>query len=184
MQKSNTYVMDKVASHLPVLDLIKRLSCVRRILELGSGVYSTNKLLEYPALERLTSYEDHKAWYDEFGLRDDKWVCILEGDLPGLVGRIDLDEFDLIFVDCSDTAPRRAQVLEALFSRRPDAIVVLHDYEDSKRVCPMALAYFDNVMVYDTLWPGTAILWNQIEGSTEIQNVYFDEEGQGRCRTT
>jgi hypothetical protein len=169
------YILDRVGSHIPVLDLIKRLSRVRRILELGSGVYSTPKLLEFPEIELLISYEDSKPWFDKVAkIKHDKFKLILEGNLSGLAKWIDLEEFDLIFIDCCEFKEQRIEVVREISKRRPDAIVVIHDFDDEQVKWPDSIVEFDNVIVYDKLWPTTGILWNQTDESSQIQGVRFE----------
>jgi predicted O-methyltransferase YrrM len=174
-----SYVTDHVGSHIPVLDLIKRLSSVRKVLEFGSGIYSTNKLLELPCLESLISYEDSKPWFDKMArVKDDRFKLVFEVDLLSVARSIQLDEFDLIFIDCCDATcdskPERASVIEAIARRKPQAVVIVHDFDDELEMFPWAIENFDNTLAYHKFWPTTGILWNQIEGSAKVQNVRFE----------
>jgi hypothetical protein len=169
------YVQDSVATHLPVLDLVKRLVGVRKVLELGSGIYSTNKLLEFPGLESLLACEDSAEWFKKLlPVKDERLTYRLEADLAGLVWRLPLDEYDLIFIDSGATILARVPVMEAVAARHPRAIVLVHDFEELERECPAAMAQFDNRVVYLRQWPATGILWNQTEESGSVQNVAFD----------
>jgi hypothetical protein len=173
------YVLDNVGSHIPVLDLVKRLSNIKGILEFGSGIYSTNKLLEFPCLEQLTSYEDSKPWFGKIAIiRDEKFNLVFAEDLLSIARTVSLDKFDLIFIDCCDSTkdskPERAAVIKAIAERKPKAIVVIHDFNDELERFPKAIENFDNVIVYDNLWPATGILWNQTKGSATIRNIRFE----------
>ena len=169
------YVTDNVGTHIPVLDLMIRLSSIRHILEFGSGVYSTNKLLEFPNLEMLTSYEDSQPWLDKIAkVKNNKLTLIFEKDLLSIARSINLDEFDLIFIDCCNTPEKRAPIVVEIGRRRPKAIVVIHDvYDDIDRV-PGTLNGFDNLAIYAKIGPATGILWNQIAGSAKIRGVHFE----------
>jgi len=167
--------MDAVSTHIPVLDFVKRLSSVKRILEFGCGVYSTSKLLEFPDLELLTSYEDNEIWFDKMAnVNNDKLRLIFESNLLHIARTIPLDEFDLIFIDSCDSQKKRADIIEQVSKRRPRAVVIIHDLDDELERFPEAIVGFDNMAVYRRQWPATGIMWNQIEGSAEIQNVRFD----------
>jgi len=171
----DTHVIDAVSTHIPVLDLIKRLSNIRRILEFGCGVYSTNKLLEFPRLELLTSYEDSQGWFDKISkVSNKKLKLIFESDLLRVAREICLDEFDLIFIDSCDSQKKRADIIDQVSRRKPKAIVIIHDFDDELERFPESIKEFDNMAVYRRQWPATGIMWNQIEGSAEIQGVRFD----------
>lgn len=149
--------MIKTATHLPVLELMKRTN-IRRVLELGSGEYSTKKFLEFPDLEKLFSYEDDTEWFLLMNnLKDRRFITFLEKDLVKVVGEIDLNFFDLIFVDCCQYPEERVAVIKKLAEQRPKAIVIIHDFENKLY---QAEAKFDHKIVYDELVPNTAILWN------------------------
>jgi len=150
--------MIKIATHLPVLELMKRTN-IKRILELGSGEYSTKKFLEFPDLERLDSYEDDEIWFDTIRkLKDVRLDMNLEKDLVKVVGELDLDFYDLIFVDCSKSPEERVAVIKEIVKQHPKAIVVIHDFENK---IYQAEAKFDHKIIYDELVPNTAILWNE-----------------------
>ena len=169
------YIADNVGTHIPVLDLAIRLSHVRHILEFGSGVYSTNKLLEFPDLEMLTSYEDVKDWYNKIAkVKNSKLRLIFERDLLDIARSIDLDEFDLIFIDCCDFAEKRATIIKAISERKPRAVVVIHDFDFELENAPESISGFDNKVIYNQLFPATGVLWNQIEGSAKIRGVRFE----------
>jgi len=167
--------MDNVGTHIPVLDLMIRLSNIKRILEFGTGVYSTNKLLEFPNLEMLTSYEDVPDWFAKIAkVKNSKLNLIFEKDLLSIARSINLDEFDLIFIDCCSLPEARAPIIKAISERKPRAIVVIHDvYDDIDRI-PGVLNDFDNLAIYAKIGPATGILWNQISGSAKIRNVRFE----------
>lgn len=169
------YVRDNVGTHIPVLDLMIRLSNVKHILEFGSGVYSTNKLLEFPSLEMLTSYEDIPDWFAKIAkVKNNKFNLVFEKDLLGIARTINLDEFDLIFIDCCDLPEKRAPIIKAISERKPRAIIVIHDvYDDIDRI-PGVLNNFDNLAIYAKFGPATGILWNQTDGSAKIRGVRFE----------
>ena len=79
-------MIERIATHLPVLELMKRVSNIRKILELGSGEYSTRKFLEFPNLETLYSYEDNEEWFNIMKrVKDKKLIMMLEKDLSQII---------------------------------------------------------------------------------------------------
>lgn len=169
------YVRDNVGTHIPILDLMIRLSNVKHILEFGSGVYSTNKLLEFPNLEMLTSYEDVPDWFAKIAkVKNSKFNLVFEKDLLGIARSIPLDEFDLIFIDCCDLPEKRAPIVKVISERRPKAIIVIHDIYDDINRCPGTIEGFDNLMIYAKFGPATGILWNQTDESAKIRRVRFE----------
>jgi len=152
--------MIKIATHLPVLEFIKRVSNIKRILELGSGEYSTKKFLEFPNLEILDSYEDDEIWFNAMKkIRDKRLSLYLKKDMVKVVEDLGLDFYDLIFIDCCKFPEKRAAVIKEIAEQHPKkAIVIIHDFENKLY---QAEAKFEHKIVYDEILPHTAILWNE-----------------------
>jgi hypothetical protein len=150
-----------LASHLPVLRLIGRTIPVRRVVEYGSGGFSTVEFLNrgtFPHLEILISYEDDGVWYDR--LREDPRVANdprwdLRRVATGRFCMLPLPEgCDLAFVD-SSTADSRVALVPLLKNHVP--VLVLHDYDGPWAYRAVA-AEWKHCLVYDRATPQTAVL--------------------------
>jgi hypothetical protein len=118
--------MDGYSTHLPVLArLIGRMEAPR-LLEFGSGYYST-PLIQSHAGE---SIENDPVWLAEI---QKYYPRVFNGEPRG-------EYYDLIFVDCSPEASRRERVKENI--HRCD-LFVLHD----------ALPAWEEAFQYETLKP-------------------------------
>jgi predicted O-methyltransferase YrrM len=127
---------DACATHVPVLTAIPRLRPVRRVLELGSGLFSTALFLNrtcFPDLQAIESYENHPHWATTVrdGLGSDPRLRLhLVEEVATAVAGLNLEDFDLILVDDSATGPERTRTIETVARRAPArAVVVIHDFE-------------------------------------------------------
>lgn len=123
------------ATHMPVLIALAGVVRPRRVLELGSGPFSTSLFLDkdvFPDLETLVSYEDDAEWapvvMDAVGT-DARLDFRMVDEVRGAVPVDDLDSFDLIFIDDSRTAGERSQTIRTVAAARPRGVMVIHDYE-------------------------------------------------------
>ncbi len=122
-------------THIPVLLALGEHCQVRRVLELGCGIYSTLALLDkecFPEIERLDSIENHADWGEKVrqsaGGDERLNLQVIAGAMADGVKSLDLESYDLIFVDDSLTTGGRSRTIHSLtFVRRP--IVVIHDYD-------------------------------------------------------
>ncbi|MGN6413380.1 hypothetical protein [Flexivirga sp.] len=155
---------DPFATHLPILTAVGVSQRVTSVLELGSGVLSTPAWLDrrlFPHLERLVSYEDDPVWLKE--------VETAVGSDPRcelrLVDRVresvpsDLSEFDVVFIDDSQTVPERSETIAAVAATRPNSIVVNHDFEQ-RNYGKTVRGQYDHVRRVDTFTPQTGVCWN------------------------
>lgn len=125
---------DPYATHVPVLIGIAKTTEIKRVLELGSGPYSTSLFLDrsvFPHLEQLVSHEDDVEWksvvLEEVGADprlDFRMVPAVNASVPD-----DLSGFDLIFVDDSREIPERARTIASVLAKRPSGLVVIHDFQ-------------------------------------------------------
>ena len=84
-------------------------------------------------------------------------VLLTPEPIEPLLDTLDLDQFDLIFVDNSDSGERRCDTLRYVASRCGQSIVVAHDY-DIPSYCEAATG-FSHGIIDDRQKPYTALLW-------------------------
>jgi hypothetical protein len=132
-------------------------------LELGSGPFSTGLFLNqrvFPSLERLESYEDDPSWaaivLDQVG-NDSRLDLRQVADVTDAVP-LRIEEFDLVFIDDSQTSPERAETISRVAAIRPQSLVVIHDFET--RAYRREARKFDNCLVSDTFTPQVGLVWN------------------------
>jgi hypothetical protein len=139
---------------------------VRRILELGSGTYSTLTFLDrkyFPDVEKVDSFENDAAWAEKVkaAAGDDPRLNLrtISGSICDMVDTVDASTYDLILVDDSVTADERAASLRRVAAQRPSpTMVVVHDFE-----CPeyrLAAKGFLNQVRVTSLNPNIGLLWN------------------------
>jgi len=104
------------ATHLPVLIGVASVHRPQRVVEFGSGDFSTLTFLDkavFPSLLRVESYENNPAWMHQMQakLADNPRVAyrFFEGRMRDAVSSADLPAADLIFVDDSPNGNGRIQ---------------------------------------------------------------------------
>lgn len=151
------------ATHLPVLMSLARVTPVRRVLELGSGPFSTSLFLDrraFPDLEDLTSYEDDAEWTKSVlsAVGDDDRLDYRVVDAVSKSVPPELGSFDLIFIDDSRTRAERSETIESVAGKGPRGLVVVHDFEH--RQYRSRTRSFDNRLVFSSLTPQVGVCWN------------------------
>lgn len=146
---------DAWASHIPLL-LMNR--DVNSVLELGMGKYSTSLFLDknlFPDLHNLVSVESNSDWAASSS--DDRHHILLYPEpIEHLLDTLVFDDFDLIFVDNSDSADRRIATLKYVSSRRPSTSkVFVHDWERYHD----AVTGYEYAIVDDRQLPHSALVW-------------------------
>jgi hypothetical protein len=153
------------ATHVPVLVGLGDAIIVRRVLELGSGEYSTGVFLDrsiFPEVETVDSVETDPAWYsrvtERFGRDGRLSLCLVAGDVAQHVSSYDLTRYDLIMVDDSDTLDaRRASIQAVAEAVEPGPLVLVHDAEiEEYRRAAKALT---RTIRFTTLTPQTLVGW-------------------------
>lgn len=187
---------ESYATHQPILIGLARLTPIRRVLELGSGPFSSAMFLNrdaFPDLEALVSYEDVPEWRDKVldavGEDDRLDLRLVEAvhdaaSQAALGARTmdHVDDFDLVFIDNSGRLRFRKRTMKAVGDMKPQrAVVVIHDFE-WKLYRRAITERFDNVALFDTFTPQTGVAWN---GSVLNQAVVDALRAQvERLRTT
>ena len=153
------------ASHLPILIGLARIIKIRRVLELGSGLYSSVVFmnnLAFPALAELHSVENDANWAKVVSNKifDSRFkYTILDGSIRSFLEQVNMDGYDLVFVDDSSKVTDRAQTIEVASKMLAnDSLMVIHDYEikqyrDSSKS-------IRNKYSFNLIYPNTGVLWN------------------------
>jgi len=125
------------ATHVPILIGLARMREIRNVLEFGCGRYSTLTFLNraaFPHLERLHSVENDLAWgetINEIAKHDERWsLRLVSGEIAPSVAELDLESFDLIFIDDSKTSSERVATIGAVAQKQPQRpLIAIHDFE-------------------------------------------------------
>jgi predicted O-methyltransferase YrrM len=149
------------ATHLPVLAALARITTIRRVLELGSGPFSTSMFLNrdvFPDLDILTSYEDDPNWehvvLDAVG-SDTRLEFRMVPEVRLAVPPT--DGYDLVFIDDSRLPSERSTTIRAVKAMRPRGIVAIHDFE--QRHYRTAARGFSHRFIFNTLTPQVGVCW-------------------------
>lgn len=157
------------ATHVPVLVGLAGLRTVERVLELGCGNYSTRTFLNrsvFPDLKELVSLENSPLWARTMRLNvaaDPRCNIVFTSDAAAdAVSSMDLDDFDLIFVDDSTTSEQRSATIRTLSALRPqNPWLLIHDYEISEY--RRAAAAFSHKFAFNAYQPETGLVFNSID---------------------
>lgn len=151
------------ATHLPILIGLGRVLKIERVLELGTGRYSTPTFLDrsiFPSLVKLTSVENSPDWGPTI-LDERLDVNLVIGKMASFVGGMGLESYDLIFVDDSETMEDRTATIRAISDRRPRRpIVVIHDFEIEAY---QQAAKFLHRFIFTAFTPQTGVVWNGVQ---------------------
>jgi hypothetical protein len=155
--------VDIYSTHLLVLKALGTLPTVRRVLELGAGLYSTPAFLDpavYPHLQRMVSSEPNDEWRKRVheAIGDHPTWTLTDTDPLLLAGFDGAGLYDLIFIDSGDVEADRIPVIRAVAAQKPAAIVVMHDFE--RHAYQQAAQGYDTIYVDNRLLPNTAVAWN------------------------
>jgi predicted O-methyltransferase YrrM len=118
---------ERYASHLIALKALLATLKPRRILEFGSGLYSTSFFLRSRRLESLVSVEDDPEWAEQVRANGDKRLVVQ----PRFDGS--LMDFDLVFIDSGRTVEERTKTIRWVL-RQEHPVVAIHDAETYARV--------------------------------------------------
>lgn len=159
------------ATHVPVLIGLAGIRRVERVLELGCGNYSTRTFLNrsvFPDLKELLSLENDPLWARTMRLNvaaDRRCsIAFTSGAVADAVASMDLDYFDLIFVDDSTTSEQRSATIRTLFALHPqNAWLLIHDYEMPEY--QRAAAAFTHKFIFNAYNPETGLVFNSENGS-------------------
>jgi len=154
------------ATHLPVLVGVAAACLPERVVEFGSGNFSTLAFLDetvFPSLRSIESYENDSHWVRqmEAKIAGNPRVNLryFEGRMRGAVSGAGLATADLIFVDDSLTGWERAHTIREVArncGERP--VTVVHDYElPGIRI---ACRRFEHRVAFTPFTPQSCAVWN------------------------
>ncbi len=157
------------ATHLPVLVGLAGLFEIRTALEIGCGQYSTPTLLNrnaFPDLLTLHSFENDLAWSRKVIQMTgcDSRLKLEFGNQPMAmaVTNMPAENYDLVFVDDSQTYEERADTIRKVADRFSAAkLVLIHDSEVP--LYQSAASTFRNRFTFTALNPNTDLLWNDTQ---------------------
>lgn len=158
--------MDLCATHLPVLHLLGSKCSIRRVLELGCGLYSTLTFLDrtmFREVTRVVSIEHDLSWMKSISEKagDDRLELryVKNDELISHLSAVTMKDFDLIFIDNATETAKRVDTIRHIASIPVGStIIVIHDYEVSEY--QEASRGFQYRLVFSDLSPATAIFWN------------------------
>ena len=134
---STPRALNAFATHVPILIGLGRSRKIQRALEFGCGKYSTLTFLNrsvFPHLEQLHSIENDDSWatmIQEAAKHDSRWsLQLVKGEIADSVTDLDLEGFDLIMIDDSQTSTQRAATIRTVARKQPQRpLIVIHDFE-------------------------------------------------------
>ena len=154
------------ATHIPVLVGVAAAFLPKRLVEFGSGDFSTLAFLDetaFPSLVQLSSYENNLSWvrHMETKLAGNPRVDLrfFEGRMRDAVSTANLAAADLIFVDDSPSGWERGHTLAAVAqSCRKRQLTIVHDYDlPGIRV---ACRKFEHRFPFTQFTPQSCAVWN------------------------
>lgn len=166
-------------SHVPLLKKIAELVKINKVLELGSGGYSTKLFLDkeaFPDLTKLISYEDSEEWFDMLGreIVDKRFdYLFIDGGIHNHHDMINSSGFDLIFIDNGVNKKQRIATIQEISKRKPKSIVVIHDCDYKEYV---EAADFDNKFIYKAN-ADVGVFWNGNHKIKSIKKVKWNLTG-------
>jgi predicted O-methyltransferase YrrM len=173
------------ATHVPILVGIASAFRIVKILEFGSGLYSTLTFLNrfaYPDVREIDSIETDPQWMSKISnaaSEDSRLrMHLVEEPIERVLENFVHHDYDLVFVDSSTDAKRRASLLGALARTKSlNALIALHDFEVG--LYRAAAQPFANRVECAAYNPSTGVLWqsdpgraNTIRGISRIVRRY------------
>jgi hypothetical protein len=139
---------------------------IAKILEFGAGFYSTLTFLNrsaFPDVTSVSTIESNSDWISKVyaAAKDDPRLRMRHVPEPieSILSELDLAEYDLVLVDSSTEAARRAALILELADRSTGTgLVVIHDFEID--LYKRAAEGFLNRVEYSALNPCTGVLWH------------------------
>jgi len=154
------------ATHLPILVGIAKAFNIEKVLELGCGDFSSRTFLNtdvFSSVSMLKSLETDQLWLQKVStdLKADSRFNpeFVATPMAQGVEPLDLERFDLVFVDDSTSAEERAQTIRIMSHKNPASpFIVIHDFEVS--TYRDAAKDFQYRYIFRSLTPQTGIVWN------------------------
>ena len=164
------------ASHLPVLLAVGTILPIRRVLEFGSGSFSTLAFLDrgiFPDVEQVVSFETDGEWKDRVveQANGDKRLDIrlIGSEVHQTAATCDFAGYDLVFVDNGPTGDERVATIKEVANRCHDSnLVMVHDFENLPY--QQAASLFPHRFCFDSHCPHTGVLWKGERVDREIRS--------------
>ena len=154
------------ATHLPVLVAVASVCLPQRLIEFGSGNFSTPAFLDqavFPSVRCIESYENDANWMQQVEMRlaGNPRVSLrfFEGRMRDAVSSTNLAAADLIFIDDSVSGRERAHTVREVArtcGERP--ITIVHDYE--LPAIRFACREFEHRFAFPQFTPQCCAAWN------------------------
>ena len=153
------------ATHMPILVGLGLLCRPRKVIEFGSGEFSTALFLDrsvFPTVEEVVSFENDAVWFSQISSRlvGDARLHMqsISGEMASVISTSTLSG-DLIFIDDESSAVLRSHTVAAVARGCPDGVpVVMHDAEQWR--LRRVIRNFDHHFCFTAMNPQTAIAWN------------------------
>jgi hypothetical protein len=154
------------ATHLPVLVGVAAACRPERLVEFGSGDFSTLAFVDesvFPSLLQIESYENDLHWmrHMEAMLANTRRVTcrFVDGRMRDAVPGANLGAADLIFIDDSKSAWERAYTVRQVARLCGEGpITIVHDYE--LPAIRVACRKFEHRFAFPHFTPQSCALWN------------------------
>lgn len=154
------------ATHIPVLVGVAAACRPQRVVEFGSGDFSTITFLDqtvFPSVLRVDSYENNRDWMQRMKVKlagnPRAAYHFFAGRMRDAVSRADLAAADLILIDDSASGWERAHTIKELARVRPERpITIVHDYD--LPAIRVACRRFEHRFAFTTFTPQSCAAWN------------------------
>jgi hypothetical protein len=172
----NILIRRSAGSHIPVLKSIAKNMRIKRVFEIGMGIFSTKTFLNkdfFPDLEELFSYENSNLWikYMNSILNDKRWKVKSIKDENEMAKDIVLQGFaDLIFVD----GLHKHRLFALNHFKNLSDIFVLHDCELDQFKGVLENGFKYKFVYVPPEYRHTAILSQKIDVSNIAWNIEWD----------
>jgi len=162
------------ATHIPVLIGVAARSQPRRLVEFGSGNFSTLTFLNekvFPSVLRVEAYENDACWMREMESKLSGNSRIkyhfFEGRMRNAVSEAGVAAADLIFIDDSANGWERAHtVTEVARACRERPMTIVHDYDIP--ALRLACRKFEHRFPFTAFTPQCCAVWNGNPGRREF----------------
>ncbi len=149
-------------SHIPIIVICCAVFKPQRVLELGTGNFSTPALLNRkvcPTLQTLRSIENDPQWFAQVCRQngpDERWdPQLVSGPVWRSIRQLNIPFYDLILIDDSTEHISRSRTIQAVIASQPRCPVIIHDAESLRLRVQIWLRA--RSIVFDIFNPQTAV---------------------------
>ena len=113
----------------------------------------------FPLLKKLVTVENDPNWAAVAKVEDSRHTMIVVPEpIETFLDSLDLELFDLIFVDNSTSGDRRCDTIKYISEKVKQPLVVMHDFQVPSYAA--AAKAFKHIIVDNRQEPYTALGWN------------------------